>query len=353
MNNFTNFKFIFSFIAGSHLYGTNIEGISDIDIRGVFIPTKEYFLGFNKKIEQIECKVEDTTHFDIRKFLNLALDNNPNILEFLFVPENKITVSSKEWEDIMNNRNYFLSSRARWTFSGYAVSQLHRVKKHRYWLLRGHELKEPKRGDFGLPENRSIISSDQIGAFNVILATRLREIGQMHELRIQLEEMSKTLDYTGTVQSMGAKITFNELTTLLPEYSENFILAVSKEKQYAGAKKEWEQFLNWKKTRNPVRAALEEKYGYDCKHSAHCYRLIKEGEEFLKTGFITFPRPDAELLLAIRNGCWKYEELLEKIENVDNHFDLLYKETKLPREPNRGKIDDLCVSMVENYILKE
>ena len=307
------FKVVVEFIHGSNLYGTNIA-LSDIDRRGVFIPTKEYFLGFNNVVKQVKDDEEDTTHFDIRKFLALALDNNPNILEFLFVPENKIVITSTEWEQIMDNREHFLSSNARWTFSGYAVSQLHRIKRHRHWLLRGHEIEEPTRTEFGLPEDRSVVSSDQIGAFNVILSNRLKEIGQLHELQTQLMEMEQTIDYIGVVQSMGSRITYIDLKTILPEYSENFILAVSKEKQYASAKKEYSQFLNWKKTRNPERAALEEKYGYDCKFAMHCYRLITEGEEFLKTGFITFPRPDAELLLDIRNGCWKFEELLEKIE---------------------------------------
>jgi len=43
---------------GSHAYGTNIA-TSDIDVKGVAVPPKEYFLGFNRRLEQAECHDPD------------------------------------------------------------------------------------------------------------------------------------------------------------------------------------------------------------------------------------------------------------------------------------------------------
>lgn len=86
-----DFKVVFECQAGSHLYGTATED-SDVDIRGVFIPTEEYFFGFLYSIEQIEDKGKDTTHFDVRKFLKLASGCNPNIVELLFVSKEKSLV---------------------------------------------------------------------------------------------------------------------------------------------------------------------------------------------------------------------------------------------------------------------
>ena len=99
MNIPENFKVIFKCLAGSHLYGTNTPE-SDYDERGVFIPSEEYYLGFTDRIEQLEEKSTDTTFFELKKFLHLACENNPNIIELLYVPEKQFLTSSKEWEEI-------------------------------------------------------------------------------------------------------------------------------------------------------------------------------------------------------------------------------------------------------------
>ena len=86
------------------------------------------------------------------------------------------------------------------------------------------------------------------------------------------------------------------------------------------------------------RKAQVEKYGYCVKSAAHSIRLVTQLTELMKTGYITFPRPNAKLLLKIRKGEFSKEEL-EKI----------YKETRaiaeesrkvsiLPDKPDRNKV---------------
>ena len=143
------FKVIVKCTTGSHLYGTATE-LSDIDTRGVFIPTEEFYLGFMEKVEQVESHTPDETYWEITKFFKLCLDNNPNILELLFIPNQFIEYASEEWANIMAHRQMFLSTKARHTFSGYAVSQLHRIRQHREWLMNPPKGK-PERKDFDLP----------------------------------------------------------------------------------------------------------------------------------------------------------------------------------------------------------
>lgn len=343
-----SFKLIARFITGSRLYGTHTEN-SDIDIRGVFIPNKKYFYGFLHRTEQYEDKVNDVTYFEIRKFMKLAIDNNPNIIEFLFIPDKYYMECTEEWLKIIESKHLFISKKAKYTFTGYAHSQFNRIKRHRGWLLNPPK-KKPERKDYGLPDDRSLISKEQIGAFNILLSLYLEEIRKFHELQDNIEKMEETHNFKAMCQQMS-KPDMNAIKTIMP-VSDNFIEALEREKAYMNAKNEWDQYQNWKQNRNPMRAKLEELYGYDTKHASHLYRLLTEGEELLTTGNITFPRPDASLIRAIKSGCWSYEKLMENVMDYDDFFNSLYEQSKLPYGADKERIDILCREIVEDFLTK-
>jgi len=338
-----NFKLISKFITGSHLYGTNTE-LSDTDIRGVFIPSEEYFYGFLNRVEQPKDDVVDLEFYEIRKFLILTLDNNPNIIEFLFIPDEFILHKTKEWDDIILNRRYFVSKKCKHTFFGYANSQLKRIQRHRSWLLNPPK-KQPNRSDYGLPENKSLLPKDQIGAFNALLSTYLKQIGKHHKLAVELEKMEETVSYISAIQNL-VNIDYNAVSKIMT-VSDNLIEALDREKAYSNSMREWNSYQNWKKNRNPDRAILEKKFGYDTKFCMHCFRLISETEELLLSGKISFPRPDADFLIEIRNGKYSYEYLLEKLQHVEDDFEELYLKSSLPDKPNRTIINKLCIDIVK------
>jgi len=303
---FYKFKLIMCGISGSNLYGTNTE-YSDEDIRGVFIPTKEYFLGFSKRIEQIEVSGNDEVYYDIRKFFKLCLECNPNIVELLFVPENKLLNFTKEWYHILQYKEHIISKKARYTFAGYAISQLKRIERHRSWLLNPPK-KQPMREDFGLPNDKKLVTKEQLNAFK------------------ELESMGKEM-----------------------ELDIHTMQVLEREKAFQNANAEWGEYINWKTNRNPERAILEEKFRYDTKHASHLYRLITEGKELLLTGHITFPRPDVDILIQIRNGDITYEYLVnEMVGNFEESFDLWYNNSTLRNKPDNDIVDKLCIELVKN-----
>ena len=74
-------KLCFITFGGSHAYGTNVEG-SDIDIRGVMLPTVEELIGLNRVDQKLDEET-DTCIYSFMKFVNLARDANPNVIEML------------------------------------------------------------------------------------------------------------------------------------------------------------------------------------------------------------------------------------------------------------------------------
>ncbi|MDD5650467.1 MAG: nucleotidyltransferase domain-containing protein [Candidatus Nanoarchaeia archaeon] len=354
---------IFECIVGSQAYGTHNE-FSDTDYAGVMIPGYEYFLG-QKRVEQFQGYTDlDKTIFEIRKALTLVADNNPNMLDLLFTPERCIVQMHSVWEKIIENRSIFLSKRMRYTFSGYAIAQLDRIKTHRKFLL--NPLKaEPKRSDFGLPEE-SMFPTSQIkavcqAALEIIIESErepfVAELDRIYgDYVVPLltrfiipEERTFAMEWL----QAGLKAQCHAFTSLGSQYiKDEYVEQAQRELKFHNAMSEWKQYLNWQKTRNPKRADLEAKFGYDTKHSMHLVRLLRMGREGLLEGTLHVDRTniDVEELKFIRNGGWPFEKVEEYAKEQDVVLADIYKISKLPKSPDRELIHELCIDVVKTFL---
>lgn len=128
---------------GSHLYGTNTPD-SDRDYIGIFIPNKEYVLGL-ERCEQVEFNTNpsssgkkntkkdvDCILYSLSKFIHLAIQNNPNILEVLFTPQKNIIHINEYGRRLLQAAPFFVSRRIEHTFLGYAHSQRYKLENKKY-----------------------------------------------------------------------------------------------------------------------------------------------------------------------------------------------------------------------------
>lgn len=335
--------------SGSHAYGLTTP-TSDLDIKGIAVPPREYFLGFASRFEQAESKDPDMVVYDIRKFLALAAENNPNILEVLWGDESDRRIVAPAGRRLIDSRQLFLSKKAKHTFCGYAVAQLKRIKTHRRWIMTPAKA-PPTRAEFGLPE-RTVIPADQLEAAQAAIAKKITtwnlddmsglEPGDRIRIQAMMAEMMAEMSLTADAQYAAAARSIG--------YDENFLRLLDLERQYKARKTEWEQYQNWIATRNPARAEIEKKYGYDAKHAMHLVRLMRMAREILETGKVIVKRPDREELLAIRNGAWPYEQLVEWAERQDAELQEIYKTSPLPNTADRAALDRLCISIVEEAL---
>ena len=117
---------ILEVVTGSQLYGFS-ENTSDTDYQGIFIPSKPYVYGLHKCEQIIDRKDDhgnvDKTVFNFIKFIQLAKNNNPNIISILYTPENRICHINKYGKLLMDNKNAFLSKKCYHTYRGYAHQQ--------------------------------------------------------------------------------------------------------------------------------------------------------------------------------------------------------------------------------------
>lgn len=115
-------------VAGSRAYGTaNIN--SDFDYRGIFVAPEKFTRTPFFKVEQVELEDEqDSKYYELNHFMKLYVDCNPNILELLWVDEQHVVTSSLLYDTMRENREVLLSKKVAHTFSGYAYSQLQKIK---------------------------------------------------------------------------------------------------------------------------------------------------------------------------------------------------------------------------------
>ena len=322
---------IFLAKSGSHAYGTNLP-TSDLDIKGVAIPPREYFLGFLHRFEQAESKDPDAVIYDIRKYFALAADCNPNIVEMLFVDEADYIATSQPWEDVREARHLFLSQKARHTFSGYAMAQLKRIQTHRRWLLDPPK-KHPERVDYGLSDQK--LEREQLAAFE----SRVRKL-------------EDTLGGEGWTKDCVAERD-EELVTRVADQIDidrSLIPIILAERRYGAAMRNWVAYQKWKEERNPARAALEASHGYDTKHGMHLVRLMRMALEILSTGVVNVKRPDAEELLSIRAGAWPYDRLMEWAAETERKVGEAAATSPLPHSPDRAAIDRLLVDLTGGFL---
>jgi hypothetical protein len=78
-----NDRIIFSCVAGSRAYGTQVPG-SDEDVRGIYMVPSDAYLPIDREPVQLSDDRNNTVYYSLRRCIELLADANPNILDFCF-----------------------------------------------------------------------------------------------------------------------------------------------------------------------------------------------------------------------------------------------------------------------------
>jgi len=133
-------------LMGSIAYGVSSDS-SDSDVYGFTIPRKDQIFphlsgeipGFGKQINRFSQwsehhiidrdtqKEYDFTVYSIITYFQLLMDNNPNMVDSLFTPDNCVIHSTQIGNLVRDNRKIFLHKGCWPKFKGYSYSQLHKM----------------------------------------------------------------------------------------------------------------------------------------------------------------------------------------------------------------------------------
>ena len=302
MNKILEIKF------GSHLYGTNTPE-SDTDFKGIYLPTaREIVLGTYKKViatsrpkrinERNNKDDIDLDVYSLDRFLELLMDGQTVALDMLFSkPVHLIDISTKGgviFQHIYINKDKLLTRNVS-AFMGYAKQQAAK------YGIKGSRLDSLKRVTDFL---NTLPPSDKLYLHEAKILAFVKEC-----------EGIVSLEKTALVEIV--QLPSNNATVLIPHLNVN------------GRKVPFHSKAGYA---NQIYTRIRDEYGHrahkahlsggkDWKALSHAVRINHEALELLRTGSITFPRPERELLLQIKQEKLPYEQVAEIIEQglVDLH----------------------------------
>jgi len=311
---------LFLTLGGSHAYGTNIEG-SDIDIRGVALPTRREIIT-GDSFEQVLNEPTDTTIYEFRKLVSLLSNCNPNTIELLGCRPEQYIIYNSAAKELFNNKYLFLSKKAATSFGGYATAQLRRLDNKSARVLKDEEHEKHiinsinsarmtfSEKYFYLPEDFIKLYVDK--AVNPEMESEIFMDINLHHYPLR--------DY---------KCMWNEMHQIVKDYAKI-----------------------GKRNSNAI------KRNKLSKHMMHLIRLYLMGIDILLEGkIITYREKEHDFLMEIRNGKYLDEfgmptkEFMDIVDYYENKFNQAKVKSELPEKPDYKKIKDFVCDIIEKYVL--
>lgn len=387
----------YKYIRGSALYGTMVEG-SDVDTSGVYIAPIEDVLGFDDKYQaQVSDEKHDNTYYEIKRWLELLCQSNPNALESLFVPKDKIIGDvHPAIQIILDNRELFLTKQCFKSFYGYSSEQIKRARglnkkivnpvnekksvldfcyvPHRQgsicikdWL-KHYGLKQEYCGLVNIPNMHNMYAVfydwgahftelniyDKVNdfmfdeVFNKLFPNSYELIGDIFDDRYQrdgnfFKEHAKPIGYRGIVTDDSLDVRLSSV-----KKDEFPICHMSYNKDgYSKHCKDYTEYKKWEKDRNPVRYESNLNKNYDAKNIMHSVRLMHMAYEIATGQGFNVDRTniDRKFLLNIRNHKFEYDYLINYLEEFKVKMTEAMEKSDLPDKVDMDKVNELLIKV--------
>lgn len=111
------------------------NSIDDVDLIGICIPSKDYYLGLktfgthDRGTLDIRQGQWDIVVYEAQKMFRLLAQGNPNVMSLLWLPGKFIIQKMAAAQSLIDNREIFLSKRMYKTFAGYADAQMGKMRQ--------------------------------------------------------------------------------------------------------------------------------------------------------------------------------------------------------------------------------
>lgn len=313
---------------GSHLYGTNTPA-SDLDVKAVHLPTQdEILLQRIKGVRSTTTKADatqkngagdvDTESFALNKFLQLASQGQTVVVDMLFAPPVFWTQDAHPiWHRIIANRHRLLTRESK-SFVGYCRTQANK------YGIRGSRVAAARAARDLLAPLVEQWGGDKLSDLAVTIGGMVEEHPHMAVVNIEgqagpvlhWEVCNKKMPFTATIKSAH-----DIMDRVVAEYGHRALQA-------------------------------EKNEGVDWKALSHAVRIAQQAVELLSTGHVTFPRPNAEHLLAIKTGALEYQVVAAEIDQLLLDVEAAAAVSTLPPKVDADWIESLVRAAHFNVVTK-
>lgn len=387
---------------GSHMYHLNTE-TSDEDFGGVFFCPKKMLLGLRGRYEeQVSDSKSDVVFYEFGRWLELLLKSNPTVLEGLFAPEDCIVGEvHPAVRKILDNRELFLSKECFKTFYGYAVSQISKarglnkkivnpvterkdildfcytfnnqgslpIKK----FLAENGLDQKYCGLVNIP-NMSDGDSSIYGVYydfaayfkfenvdwardwyngNSLYKKFFPSVSEQLSIQKRIED-KEFFHYGGIVHPDEIEKSNTVRLSSVPKGEKPICFMAYNKNGYMRHCRDYKDYKEWEKNRNPVRYESNLGHNYDAKNVMHCMRLVRMAKELAQgKGFNVVRTWDRDYLLDIRNHKFEYEDVMAQLEKEKLEMEEAIKSCTLPEKVDFDKVNDLLYDVRLKYYFNE
>lgn len=279
-------RLLYATLFGSHLYGTVISGTSDLDVKGIFLPSREKLL-LGEKIPSLHYSTSsnfeknkagdiDIELWSVQKWLlELLPEGDVGALDLLFSitnPSCKIFKDSS-LETVFNNRASLINLDGSRGYAAYAIRQ---GKKYAIQGSRGDAIKKVWH----------------------LLKERFPDECPKGKAEKFLEEL-----FTQGGETCQIKTLHGERALILGG------------KAYLASMKLRELMVRVKAQNEACarQSVINMGRGIDWKALSHAIRAITQAKEFMETGDIVFPLANKDELITIKKGSIPWPEIESRI----------------------------------------
>jgi hypothetical protein len=241
-----------------------------------------------------KCREYDLTVINIVKYFNLLMQNNPNIVDSIFTPDNCVLHITKVGTMVREKRKMFLHKKCWSSFKGYSYAQMKKIR-----------------------------NKEKIPAIENVLSF----------------EKDHSISRTTTWEQIDR------------EYQKRLESSAEQRNRFIGL--DWENIIKYRMLYGQMmeggkRREQTKIHGLYFKFAYHVVRLLNEVEQILIEGDLDLMR-NREQLKEIRSGLWSEKQLEEYFSKKEIALEETYNKSSLRSKPDESAIKELLLNVLEEH----